>query len=104
MPGALAAVQRQLPGEGGHKRRAHRAFREQVADEVGNAGGDAKRVGHVAGAEEERQHLLADQAQHPACDGGQPENPGRPGQAWMSAIALGSSGGTIGVGHQSAQA
>ena len=32
----------QLAGEGRDKRRAHRAFGEQVADEVGDAAGDAE--------------------------------------------------------------
>ena len=104
VPGALAAVQRQLPCEGWHKRRAHGAFGKQVADEVGDAAGDAERVVGVAGAEVERQHLIANQAEDPACDGGQPEDPGRAGQAWLSAFAPWSFGGTFGVGHQSAQA
>ena len=36
-PRSLAALERQLPCECRHERRAHRAFGEQVADEVGDA-------------------------------------------------------------------
>ena len=86
-------MQRELPCEGGDERRAHGAFGKQVADQVGDAGGDAKRVVGVAGAEVERQDLVADQPEDAAGDGGQPEDSGRPGQARMSAFALGASAG-----------
>ena len=81
-PRTLAALQRQLPCEGRHKRRAHGAFGEQVADEVGNAAGDAERVVGVAGAEVIRHDLIADQPENAARDRRQPEDPGGPGQAW----------------------
>ena len=87
-PRPLAALERQQPCECRHKGRAHRAFREQVPDEIGNAAGDAKRVVGVARAEVKRQHLIADQPEYAARDGRQPEDPGGPGQAWR------------GIGHQ----
>ncbi len=80
-PGARLAAGRQLMCEGGHERRAHRTFGEQVADEVGDAEGHAERVHRVAGAEVERQHLIADQAQDAAGHGRQTEQSGRAGQA-----------------------
>ena len=102
-PRALAALERELPRERRNEGRAHGAFGEQVADEVGNPARDAERVVGVAGAEVVRHHLFANQPEDAARDGRQPEDPGGPGQAWRSAFALASFGGTIGIGHQLAK-
>ena len=81
-PGAFPAVQCQLPGKRRHKRRAHRAFSEEVTHEVGNAPCDAERVGRGSGAEVIGEDLIPNQPENTARDGGQPEDPGGPGQAW----------------------
>ena len=83
VPRAVAAVQGELPREGRDERRAHGAFGEQVADEVGDAEGDAKRVRGVAGAEVVGEHLIPHQPENAAGHRGQPEDPGGAGQAWV---------------------
>ena len=55
-----------LAREGRHERRAHRALREQVADEVRDAERDVEGVHGVAGAEQVGHHLLAREAEDAA--------------------------------------
>ena len=74
--------------EGRDERGAHRAFGEEIADEVGDAERDQERVHRVAGAEVVREDLVAHQPEDAAGHGGQAEDAGRAGQARSS------------VGHQ----
>ena len=53
-------------GERRHERGAHRAFGEQIADEVGNAERDDEGVHVVARAEDRGEHLIADEAEDAA--------------------------------------
>ena len=82
------AVGGQLLREGGDERRAHGAFGEQIAHQVGDAEGDAKRVVGVAGAEVIGEDRVADQAEDAAGHRRQAEEAGGAGQA------------RSGVGHQ----
>ena len=88
----FAALERQRSREGGNERRAHGALGKQVADEVGDAAGDAEGVVGVPGAEVVRHDLFASQPEDAARDRRQPEDPGGPGQAWC------------GIGHQLTEA
>ena len=65
-PRGLLARGREMPRERRHEGAAHGALGKQVAHEVGNAIGDVVRVHRVAGAEERRQHLFADDAEDAA--------------------------------------
>ena len=66
----------ELAREGRNEGGAHRPFGEEVADEVGDAKRDAKGVHRVAGAEVEREHLVANQPEHAAGHGGQAKQSG----------------------------
>ena len=62
------------------ERLRQRALCEQIAQEVGHAEADLERVGGVARADEQREHLLpheAEQARDQRCDR---DEPGRPGE------------------------
>ena len=65
----------------GHERGAHRAFGEQIADEIGNAERDDERVHLVAGAEERGEHLIADEAENAAGERGGAGEAGRSREA-----------------------
>ena len=80
-PRRWLAVQRQVAREGRDEGRAHRAFGEEIADQIGNAERDVERVHLVAGAEERRQHLIADETEDAARqrrDAGEPADRARP--------------------------
>ena len=63
--GPLLAALRHRPRVGRDEGGGERALREEVAQQVGDAEGDLEGVRVEAGAEEGREHLLADQAEHP---------------------------------------
>ena len=79
-PRSWLAIGGQLVREGRDECRAHRAFGEEVTDEVGDAEGDAERIHRVAGAEVVGQDLVADQPEDSAGHGRQAEKAGRTGQ------------------------
>ena len=64
--GRTPAVLRQAPHERRHERRAHRAFGEQVAHQVRDAGRHVEGVHRVPGAEAVGEDLVADQAEKAA--------------------------------------
>ena len=65
-----------------HERGAHRAFREQVPEQVGYAEGDLEGVDREAGAELGREDLLADQPEKAAQERGRRDHPRRAGYAF----------------------
>jgi hypothetical protein len=69
-PRVVFSVQSELLREGRHERRTHRAFRKQIAHEIGDAERDDERVHFIAGAEERGQHLIACKAENAAGERG----------------------------------
>ena len=55
-----------MTGERGDERGAHRALREEIADEIGNSERDEVRVHLIAGAEERREQRLAGETEQTA--------------------------------------
>jgi len=76
--GPLPPLVLQGVGEGGDEGRGERSLREEIAEEVGDAEGDDEGVREGARAEEGREELLADEAEH-AREHGRGGDEGRPG-------------------------
>ena len=75
------AVQRQMAREGRDERGAHRALREEIADEIRNPERDVERVHLVARAEARGKHLIAREAEEAARQRRRAAQAGRSGQA-----------------------
>ena len=58
----------------GNKGAGHRALGKQFAQQAGDAEGDEERIGRGRGAEQPRQHHVADEAQNAAGKGGDPDD------------------------------
>ena len=80
-PGGRFTVNGQLTREDWHERGAHRAFRKQIADEIGNPERDEERVHLVAGAKDRRQHLFAHKPKNAARERGHTGDAGGSRQA-----------------------
>ena len=65
-PRGGSVARRERARERRHERGAERAFGEQIAQDVGEAERDAEGVHRIAGAEEVREDLIADESQHAA--------------------------------------
>ena len=80
-PGGVAAARLQRPRERRNEGRRHGAFREEIADEIGNAEGDVERIHRRRRgcAEERREDGFADDAQQAARHGGDTDEARRPG-------------------------
>ena len=71
-------AERELSREGGHERRAHRAFGEEIPQQVGDSERHVEGVHLIARAEERSQDDPARDTQHPARQGGRADETGGP--------------------------
>ncbi|MGC4085715.1 MAG: hypothetical protein QM736_27215 [Vicinamibacterales bacterium] len=76
-PRVLFPVQREVARERRHECRAHCSFSEEIPYEIGDAEGDVERIHRVARAEERGEHLVANESEDAAGEGGDAGEAGR---------------------------
>ncbi len=85
-PCRLAAAYGEVAGERRDERRAHRAFGEEISQEVGNAERHVEGVHVVARAEQRGQDDFAGDAEHATRHGGRANQAGRPCETCAHAL------------------
>ena len=85
-PGVRLIRRRQGARKRRHERRAHRAFSEQVTQDVWNTERDAEGIHRVGRTEKIRENLVADQSENPAGHRRSADDPSRSEQAHPASL------------------